>query len=263
METVISLNNLRSKTKKRKIINGQNVIIYQTEEPPVGTTFFFTGAMASLTIYDTLIQALLNQNQYVIGIYTNVLFPVEDNHRYRAEKIPEIFDSFHKCHPELPNIYNLVGHSAGGKISLLVAAKYDVKRVTTVIALDPVDQNPPAFTNTNLSSSNETDMNTTLFLNKPSFDNENFIDTNATIILTQSGIYDEPSNAEAFLSAHNAAAIHALNLDTIFIRHENSSHNAYTDLIVENWENIIPSGDPEANAFAKQDALDLIQQYIG
>lgn len=253
-----------SRRKTRTIINGQSVVLYHPEEAPVGTTFFCTGAMSFLSIYDTLIEALLEQNQLVVGIFSNVFSPSENNHEYRAEKIPQVFDALQENYPDLPETYNLVGHSVGGKISLLVAARYDTERVSTVIALDPVDQNPPVFTNINLFSSIDNNNNTAanLTLGKRPFHNENLTDSDATIVLTQSGIYDEPCNADMFNSAHNAAAIHFLNPDTIYIKHENSSHIAYTDLNPRFWRRLIPPGDSDANAFAKEDAVSLIQKFI-
>jgi pimeloyl-ACP methyl ester carboxylesterase len=42
--------------------------------------------------------------------------------------------------------YNIIGHSLGGKVALMVAAKYDIEHVHTVIALDPVDDRPQELT---------------------------------------------------------------------------------------------------------------------
>ena len=38
--------------------------------------------------------------------------------------------------------YNIVGHSLGGEVALMVAAKFDKDKVTKVLALDPVDAKP-------------------------------------------------------------------------------------------------------------------------
>ena len=60
----------------------------------------------------------------------------------------EVKDEFHVKQ------YDMIGHSIGGKIALLVAALYDDENfVRNIIALDPVDQSPVEFTNAVPSSS--------------------------------------------------------------------------------------------------------------
>jgi pimeloyl-ACP methyl ester carboxylesterase len=42
--------------------------------------------------------------------------------------------------------YNIVGHSLGGKVALMVAAEYDKDNVDVIIAMDPVDDKPQELT---------------------------------------------------------------------------------------------------------------------
>jgi len=51
----------------------------------------------------------------------------------------------------LPAQYNIVGHSIGGKVALMLAAKFDIDNVKKIIALDPVDSNPRELTEPRLS----------------------------------------------------------------------------------------------------------------
>lgn len=252
---VIGLPNFFPYITTKRCIAGQLVNVFEpySSSTQTGVTFMLTGAMAPVRLYSSTIEVIREQNQYVIAIISNVFFPPDDNHRYRAEKIKEIFDSFRVEHPELPDTYSLVGHSAGGKISLLVAAVYDSSRVTTVIALDPVDLNPPEFTPSEHTNTTE---NSTYTLGPY----ESLSDLNATIILTQSSIYEEPGYDE-FDPAHNAYAIHEMNPNTtVFVYHKDAGHNAYTDL---NIKFIVPLGNPDANIAAKKDTFDMIREYIG
>ena len=237
------VNQVSALNKEKKLIAGQFVTVYEPDTTPSGVTFFVTGAMAPLSIYESMINVILGQNQWVIGVVSNVFFPFEDNHRFRARQIKQVFDAFLETHSDLPDSYSLVGHSAGAKTSLLVTGVYDTPRVTTVIALDPVDQCPPEFTNNETGVPNETLMN-----------------SNATIILTQTGVYDQ--DVVQFNASHNAAVLHQFNPNTIYVHHEGSGHNCYTDLELED-DFIVPLGDPDANAVAKEDAYEMIRQYIG
>lgn len=232
---------------KTKFFAGQRVRLF---EPPNlnevnGVTIFITGAFAPISIYDTLINSILSENQWVIGIVSNVLIPINDNHRYRAGKVKEVFTEFYKKYGDglEEEKYNLVGHSAGGKASLLVAGVYDPDRVRSLIALDPYDGCPPEFTP---AKEGETPNETLEGLSVP-------------IILTMSGVYDQ--GVEQFNRAHSAEAIHEWNMNsTILVNHTGAGHSCYTDANCN--DNIIPIGDPEANSFARNDTFNLIREYL-
>lgn len=242
-----------SSDARLRFLAGRLANVFEPDGDAVGVAFLMTGAMSPVSLYCSTTDVLLGQGRIVVGVVSNVLFPLwgdEDGHRYRARGVPLMFDALREERPELPNEYAMVGHSAGGKASLLVAAVYDPERARVIVALDPVDQCPPEFTNGDpekdetLSSSN----------------------ANVTIVLTQSGIYDESPPVAQFRPEHNAGSIHAANnATTILVRHANSSHAAYTDATLGQgglWDLIIPPGDPEANAAAKKDAHDLIRTYV-
>lgn len=173
------------------------VAVSLSEPPPShvirGVTFLLTGAMIPEKEYESTRRVLcMERGLVVIGLYINVLTTA---HAWYAEKIPLIYQAYqqqqrrttrvttnptnhdHRHHHSLHNNpssstisykegFHVVGHSVGGKISLLLAAmgesssskssndSYeddDVVRghaspVRKVLALDPVDMNPSVFT---------------------------------------------------------------------------------------------------------------------
>ena len=58
--------------------------IYEPESAPKGATFFVTGASTPPYLYDNSIHVILDQNQFVIAIFSNIFVPRIDNHRFKA-----------------------------------------------------------------------------------------------------------------------------------------------------------------------------------
>ena len=65
-----------------------------------------------------------------------------------AEDVASVVQEFRALedNSSLPAKYNIVGHSLGGKVCLMVAAKFDIENVNKIIALDPVDDKPRELT---------------------------------------------------------------------------------------------------------------------
>eukprot|EP00586_Coscinodiscus_wailesii_P008654 CAMPEP_0172524966 /NCGR_PEP_ID=MMETSP1066-20121228/294467_1 /TAXON_ID=671091 /ORGANISM="Coscinodiscus wailesii, Strain CCMP2513" /LENGTH=215 /DNA_ID=CAMNT_0013308123 /DNA_START=37 /DNA_END=685 /DNA_ORIENTATION=+ len=168
---------------------GMEVTIYKQDPSPSGITFILTGANTDVKQYQYLTDVLLEeQKQWVIGFYINVLWPLSNNHEANANHVVAIFDAFREEYPDiLVEQYNIVGHSAGGKIALCL-------------------QNPSVFTNSNDD------------------DNLSLMDTNSTIVLTQSG------GGWGISQKHNAEAINRANPSaTKLVMHEGAGHMAYTE----------------------------------
>jgi pimeloyl-ACP methyl ester carboxylesterase len=87
------------------------------------------------------------KNQLVVGFKTLNPFPVVGkSHDKMAEDVVAIIKevcTLNGYASLAESKYNIVGHSLGGKVALMVAARYDKNKVDVVIALDPVDANPP------------------------------------------------------------------------------------------------------------------------
>lgn len=183
----------------------QGTEVYEPDggvDEAVGLTFLLTGFLLSPSDYQTTISLLLSKKQTVIAI------PITNAGDDKAIRVRDTFDEYLESNPGRQGLdtYNIIGHSAGGKISLLVAGKYDPLRVRTVIALDPVDDNEPRFTNENADK------------------NVDFNESKADIYMTYTdgGTGIDPN--------HNAAAIHALNPTTTTVHQDvNSSHLCYCD----------------------------------
>lgn len=224
-------------------IDGELVTISTpTNYKPSGVTFLLPGAEIGVEEYNSHRDVLIAKRQIVLSFFINVLWPLKDNHRIRAKQVKHIFDNCHKqLFPYLPELYNIVGHSVGGKIALLVPVLYDPNRVQTIIALDPVDQAPTEFTNTN------GDENLSLFRL-----------VSSTIIMTC-------TDGGCGISAdHNAEAIHKINLNnTILVRHNGAGHMAYTDHGGRCLGDICPKGTPEGDKAAWNGAHELIRHSIG
>jgi len=204
----------------------------------VGLTILLTGFLLSPTDYQTTIDLLLSKKQTVISIaITNA---GDDT----AIHVRDTVDAYLASNPDRggnkPHSYNIIGHSAGGKIALVVAAETDKLRVGTVIALDPVDDNEPRFTNT---------------------DPERNIDLDGAkadiyMTYTDGGTGIGPEN--------NAMAIHGANPTTTVYRDVNSSHMCYCDdggSTVARLSRMFyrpKSGDDEAFAHAQEWVRTLI-----
>ena len=162
----------------------------------------------------------------------------------KAQNVKDIFDDFldKEAHNLYFTKYNIVGHSAGGRVALLLASRYDPTRVDTVIALDPVDQNPPCFT------CDEDD---------PHYETleENIT---STIILTQT------DGGRGILRQHNAQAIHERNPDnTKLVYHSQAGHMAYMDKGGDFFKVMMNGGIKVGDETAKSQAHDLIRTMIG
>lgn len=117
--------------------------------PPRGITVFLPGTLLKLDSYHSTYQAILQQGQIVVGFTSMNPFPVVGrSHQQMAEDVAKVVQELRSIneYKSLSPKYNLVGHSLGGKVCLMVAAKYDVEHVGTVIALDPVDDRPQELT---------------------------------------------------------------------------------------------------------------------
>jgi len=220
---------------------GMEVTIYKQNPTPSGITFLLTGGNTNVKQYQYLTNALLGQKQWVIGFYINILWPFKDNHVTNAGHVVDIFDAFREEYPDiLVAEYNIVGHSAGDKIALMLTAKYDSHRVNIIIALDPVDQNPPVFTNSNSGD-----------------DNLSLMDTNSTIVLTQS------EGGLGISTKHNAEAINRANPSaTKLVMHEGAGHMSYTENNGGFMGWLMGWGTIKGNKAAKAGAEDLIRQFI-
>lgn len=136
-----------------------SVQIFRPEGTATGITVFLPGTMLKLEEYASTYQVLVEQHQIVIAF--NKLNPFTQKHDSMAEKVAGAVAEFRDLQGDaaLPRQYNIVGHSLGGKVALMVAAKFDIDNVKTVIALDPVDDKPQELTaprsspKTNLSDS--------------------------------------------------------------------------------------------------------------
>jgi len=122
------------------------VNIYKPEGTPTSITVFLPGTMLNLEDYSSTYDVLTEQNQVVIGF--RKLNPFTQNHNRMAEKVAEVVKEFRAIegNSSLPEKYNIVGHSLGGKVAMMVAAKFDIENVNKIIALDPVDDKPRELT---------------------------------------------------------------------------------------------------------------------
>lgn len=265
----------------RTIIAGVKVTISKPSRASDirGITFLLPGSMIAETEYDEICRRVLvvEQRQVVISMFMNVLLY---SHERLAERVKNVFDHF-----QLPNSviagedrgdslpesnasskylhYNIVGHSVGAKVGLLLACQVDPARVKTVVALDPVDILPVQFTNDD-------------------FPNLDFAShcTNATIYLT----FADSTSPKSIPPRHNAAQIyrynqkwmdqqqqHSLSPNTnsfpFYIVHSHASHlMAYTDhgggfpskYLIRRTTNDTPQG----NAAARHNVQALLKQAI-
>lgn len=234
-----SVGDLVSDAPKESKIAGVSVTVSEPDDAPLGVTFLLPGAMVQLSEYDSTRDVLLERRQIVIGFFLDVLS--FESHDEMAEKVPRIFKEFLHSYPNLPNSYNVVGHSVGAKLSLLLPAKVDPGSVSTVIALDPVDEHPPEFTN---DSGNG--------------ENLSLLDTAASIYVTWA-----KAGGRGISKNHNAKAIYDANSEGItFIEHEDAGHMAYTDHGGGLAGVLMRGGTAEGNKNARIAAHDLIRKHI-
>jgi len=121
---------------------------------PSGITVFLPGTLLKLHTFESTYNVLLEKNQIVIGFTKMNPFPIVGrSHKKMAEDAANVVKEFRALegNENLPEKYNVVGHSLGGKVALMLAAKYDIENIKNVIALDPVDEKPTEITNRNPS----------------------------------------------------------------------------------------------------------------
>lgn len=245
---------------------------------PRGVTFLLPGANIKLSEYDGLRDVLVGRRQLVVGLHVNVLWPLVDNHRKKARDVKRIFEALVKMYPHLPTAYSVVGHSAGGKIALLVASVVDPERVAAVLALDPVDLNPVEFSNakgSNLPLGDGFDSDGDgsvgplgMFSGDGREDIVHVVTrcsadagesaTRAPIVLTCT------DGGRGIPQEHNAAAIHKLHPRTRYYRHAHAGHLAYCDNGGGFASLLVPDvGTREGNVKAKEAAHELIREIVG
>jgi pimeloyl-ACP methyl ester carboxylesterase len=131
-----------------------DVEIFNPEGKPTGITVFLPGTLMCLDTFQTTVDCIVEQSQVVIGFkLLNPLPIVGKSHNKMAEEVAGVVAAFRALdgNEGLPSKYNIVGHSLGGKVALMVAAKFDIKNVNKIIALDPVDAKPRELTAPRLS----------------------------------------------------------------------------------------------------------------
>lgn len=117
---------------------------------PTGITVLLPGTLLKLARYASTRDALLAQKQLVIGFKTlNPLPLIGKSHPKMAKDVRDVVNAvcnLDDSYKPFRDNYNIVGHSLGGKVALMVAAKYDQDNVNVVIAMDPVDDKPMELT---------------------------------------------------------------------------------------------------------------------
>jgi len=215
----------------------------------------------------------------------NVLWPIRDNHRKHAKNVKKVFDglkSIYKQELSKIDMYTIIGHSVGGKVSLLVASIIDSRRVSSVLALDPVDINSVEFTNkrgSNLSlpsnsGDNEKDSTSlgiaiteTCSDEKAALEDDfvhidskeqSDMNTTTNIVLTCT------DGGRGIPKAHNAHSIHILHPVTTYYHHKNAGHMAYCDNGGGRWAGkFMPViGTSEGNDKARESTYELIRQIL-
>jgi pimeloyl-ACP methyl ester carboxylesterase len=214
-----------------------------------GISVLLGGAFIAISEYQSTKEVLRGEKEkQQLVIAFNRLSPkvwfVGKTHNEMAEAVrdavTEVFAEVRKNqdYKDLPDKYSVVGHSMGGKIALLLAAKFDVERVMTVVALDPVDSMPTEIVNRKVDLAR----------------------AKAKIHLTRA---ERGGNGSP--DGTNADAIKEAYTDVIasYILHRGAGHFAYTD----NGGGppsfpVFPKGDAMSNTAAREDAHRLIKAYI-
>lgn len=136
------------------IIKKFDVQIFKPEGTPKGITVFLPGTMLKLEDFKSTYEVIVEQNQIVIAFEKMNPFPIVGrSHNKMAEDVADVVKEFLSLegNDSLPKKYNIVGHSLGGKVCLMVAAKFDIENVNKIIAIDPVDDKPRELTAPRLS----------------------------------------------------------------------------------------------------------------
>jgi hypothetical protein len=253
---------------ERRTVADQPIVIYRPKpgRKIVGLTFVVTAANIPLSKYASTIAALNSVDHVVVGIFANVLNPPRGNHRAKAEKIRLVFrelrDEFQVRQ------YDMVGHSIGGKIALLVAALYDSENwVRNIVALDPVDQTPVEFTN-DVSSRRMTILeraggaddastsSTASKMGRGRRDNLSLESSKADITLTftDTGYW--------IGKTHNAREIQRKNPSVKLVLHRNSYHFVYCDDEGQlSWKALMGRGmSSDRNQIVREETMTLIKE---
>ena len=125
--------------------------------PPKGITVFLPGTLLKLESYQSTYQILTDEDhhrQIVVGFTSMNPFPIIGrSHTQMAKDVVSVIRELRRVYRNVAEYqhlshskYNIIGHSLGGKVALMVAAKYDIDNVHTIIALDPVDDRPQELT---------------------------------------------------------------------------------------------------------------------
>lgn len=220
-----------------------DIVVFEPSFRSNSVTLIIPGRHLDPADYQTTIDLLLSMYQTV------VFFPtIADDDEY-ASSVPFAFDQYIEKAPRIHFEYNLLGHSYGAKIALMVASDYDPLRVVNVIALDPVDMNPPRFTN----PYNATTTNINLSLTGLSSD--------IRMTVTDGG--------GTIDSNHQADTIIAMNPTLWLHKDFNASHLAYCDpepgvkgsrMLKFMRRAIFPKQDGDGSALAN--AHQLIQEHF-
>lgn len=219
------------KTTNNDRFAGFDVTTAWPDVKPRGITFLLPGALVSLGEYESTSNLLCQHGQVVLSFFINVFAA---SHAKFADRVFSIFQDFHAKNPNLPGQFSVVGHSVGGKVALLVAVHSKPELVKLVLALDPVDDRPPEFTN------DEGATNKTLESAK------------ATIYIS----WAKATPPSKINPAHNARAVFDANsnyLTTTLVSHPDAGHFAYTDHGGGLPGKLIIAGTPEGNKAALDD----------
>lgn len=215
---------------------------------PRGVTFLLPGFTVDENEYLSTRRVLVEEQRQVV-----ISFPIGlgQSHRQYADSLDKIFHAYGFLEQELPmnrSGYNIVGHSAGGKIALMAAATNDRGKVKTVIALDPVDGQDVEFTPADASEPNLS------FQDNPSASRVHITWAADTLpLIPGTGI--DP--------LHDARVIHAANQQWIapLVRHENASHFCYTDC-GGGRSLLYHGGTKKGNTAALADTHNMIRAFI-
>ena len=246
--------------------------------PPAGVTFLLPGANVKISEYDGLRDVILGRRHLVVSLYVNVLWPLFNNHRKHAGDVKKVFDALLALHPDLPNRYSVVGHSLGGKIALLLVSVVDPRRVSAVLALDPVDLNPTEFSNergSNLPLDDGACKDTAGAMGPLGMFSGDGPD-DVVHVVNRGGDYAGggcerrtpivltcTDGGRGIPAKHNAEAIHALHPMTRYHRHAHAGHFAYCDHGGGFARLLVPDvGTEDGNAKARDAAHDLIREIL-
>ena len=222
-----------------KTVAGAEVDIARPQNPNA-LTFILTGANLDIENYRSIKECLLKLGHVVVSFYINVLMPPIKNHRKKANQVKEIFLVLNNEFKF--DYYNIIGHSVGGKIALMVASLHNTdNKLGRVLALDPVDQSPVEFTKKsgNLSLNNIGDVK---------------------ITMTCTG------NCSFLSDDHNANAILKKQRSTDQVKvvnHKGASHMAYCDEVevgVFSWKKCLDEGNGFKNKAVKEETLNTISE---